>query len=204
MDLSDLRFISTPLSCWRQVTVVLKSPVCGAPGSRSSAFLLPNEDKDDSQKLREKLNNEVKVRRRHGISTPPDVPQSPDRASTKWRWLKSAQGRCPHRLALRDRRNPSDAAATTTPKEVRASVAQMDQPVQTTIVGLVLRQEKLSGRGREFEKFLLKISSKRKTPGSPGRRFGLMRQKCLAVRLDDVWRQQMHHFSAEIKLHRNV
>lgn len=34
------------------------------------------------------------------------------------------------------------------------------------------------------------------TPGSPGRRFGLWpgeRERCLAIKLDDVWRQQTLH-----------
>lgn len=66
---SRLWFVSVPTAKWRQRQ-------------------LPAAQRD---------NWKVKVRRCHKISTSPDVPQSPVRASTKWwRMFKSAQSCCPH------------------------------------------------------------------------------------------------------------
>lgn len=66
---SRLWFVSVPTAKWRQRQ-------------------LPAAQRD---------NWKVKVRRCHKISTSPDVPQIPVRASTKWwRMFKSAQSCCPH------------------------------------------------------------------------------------------------------------
>lgn len=108
--------------------------------------------------------------------------------------FNSVRSCCPHKLTQQESRNLSEAA--TTLKEVKASVVQMGQTAWF-----------FTGRSLLGEEQGLKVSVET-SPGIQQKACGklqghleeslvfvLMRQKCLSIRLHDVWRQQMLHIT---------
>lgn len=161
------------------------------PGS--SVFLLQNEDKDNTQQLMDKINWKVKVRRCCKSFISPDVLQSPVRA-IKWRRFNSVRSCCPHKLTQQESRNLSEAA--TTLKEVKASVAQMGQTAWFITRRSFLGEEQgLKVSVETSPGIQQKACGKLQGHLEESLVFVLMRQKCLSIRLHDVWRQQMLHIT---------